>query len=146
MASSAIQTDGFVDPYEAYNPESIYNANAYYGDSGVPGWWMKLMGQDMSKVREYDKTLQNQAYERASINSARAWDEYMDSTQVQRRVKDIEAAGLNPWLAIQNGVNSSGSSSADTGGSAQHQTSSSQSSSVLGMLFMALAKIFTTKA
>ena len=140
MASSAQQTNGFVDPFDSYNPTQYYD-NAYYGDSGIPGTWMKIFGQDMSEVRSQDKYLQDQAYERASINSARAWDEYMDSTQIQRRVKDLEAAGLNPWLAVQNGVSGTGTPSVDTGGSAKHHNSSGQSKSGLAMLLVALARI-----
>lgn len=144
MASSAEQTNGFVDPYASeYIPGQHYDYSAYYGDSGIPNWWMKMWGHDMSHQRDWDKTMEDRAYERASISSARAWDEYMDSTQVQRRVKDIEAAGLNPWLAVQNGISGSGTPSVDTGGSAKHHTSSKQSSSVLGMLLMALARFIT---
>lgn len=141
MASSA-QQSGFVDNFN-YTPGEIYDANAYYGDSGLPNAWMKLWGQDMSHLRDYQKSLDDKAYERASIESARAWSEYMDNTQIQRRVKDIQEAGLNPWLAVQNGVSGTGTASVDTGGSAKNKTSSKQSSSVLGMLFMALARIFS---
>lgn len=136
MASSAQQ--GFTDPYD-FQP--TYNPDTYYGDSGLPGAWMSFIGQDMSKLREAAIVNDNRAYERASINSARAWSEYMDNTQVQRRVKDIEDSGLNPWLAVQNGINGSGAPSVDTGGSAQHSTSSKQSKTALGMLFMSLARI-----
>lgn len=149
MASSAVQSQGFVDPYASeYTPGAIYNpANSEnYMDSGIPGFVQRVMGVDPSHKRDYDKTMDDRAYERASISSARAWDEYMDSTQIQRRVKDIEAAGLNPWLAVQNGVSGSGAPSVDVGGSARHKTSSKQSTSILGMLFLALAKIFTKGA
>lgn len=37
----------------------------------------------------------------ASRQSEREWLEKMSSTEIQRRVKDLEAAGLNKWLAVQ---------------------------------------------
>ena len=137
MPGSAQQ--GFVDPY---NYVSSYDPGTYYGDSGLPGAYMKFMGQDMGELREYDKLKDDRAYERASIQSARAWSEYMDNTQYQRRVKDLEDAGLNPWLAVQSGISGTGAATVDTGGSAKHKTRSNQSSSALGMLLLALARLF----
>lgn len=145
MPSSAQTSNGFVDPY---NYEGLpldtsgmaASENPYFkGETGVPGFIRKMFGDDVDARREARSTALNQAYERASIESARAWSEYMDNTQVQRRVKDIEAAGLNPWLAVQNGISGSGAPSVDTGGSAQHTTQSNQSSGLLRVLLMAVA-------
>lgn len=145
MASSAQTSNGFVDPY---NYEGLPLSTAgmaasedpyFKGETGLPGFFRKLFGDDVDARREARATAYNQAYERASIESARAWSEYMDNTAVQRRVKDIEDAGLNPWLAVQNGISGSGSPSVDTGGSAQHTTQSNQSSGFLRFLLMAVA-------
>ena len=132
MSSSAVQTQGFVDPftedYIKYAEDYASNANQY--GLGAHGFLSNL-GQSLGLGTNdnYDRALveDNRNYERASISSARAWSEYMDATATQRRVKDLEAAGLNPWLAVQNGVSGSGMPSVDTGGSAQHQTNSKQS-------------------
>lgn len=150
MASSAQQTNGFVDPFNFEFPGdtskgALITDNDFFGHwgtSGIPGGLAKLLGFDVDKAYNEKMTKLNQEYERQSINSARAWSEYMDNTKVQRNVEDIKKAGLNPWLAIQNGLGGSGSApSVDTGGSAQHQTASNQSKTGLATLLMAIAKI-----
>lgn len=148
MSSSAQQ--GFVDPYNYSYPgidssAGMANANEglykNWGSSGFPGIVARFMGFDTDRYYQELDTARNQEYERQSINSARAWSEYMDNTQVQRRVEDIKKAGLNPWLAVQSGLSGTGAPSVDTGGSAQHQTHSNQSKTGLATLLMAIAKI-----
>lgn len=142
MAATAQQ--GFVDPYnyEFNSPSTAVGYNIPgLGKGGFIDRIGSMLGIDRETQYEAAKVRENQAYERASIDSARAWSEYMDNTQIQRRVKDIEAAGLNPWLAVQNGISGSGAPSVDTGGTAQHGSSSGQSKSGLSQLLMAIAKI-----
>ena len=153
MAGTAQQTSGFVDPYNysgvtdvtGYDASLSFpnqrNMGKYWGSAGAPSKLMQLFGFDTDRALQDYYTQKNQEYERASIESARAWAEYMDNTQVQRRVKDIEAAGLNPWLAVQNGFGGTGAPSVDTGGTAQRQTNSGQSKSGLAALLLAIAKI-----
>ena len=121
MAATAQQ---FVDSYNYSYPgidtskgtanQSSGSMASNWGTTGLPGWIMKLAGFDQEKKYNELMTARDQEYERASIESARAWSEYMDNTQIQRRVKDIEAAGLNPWLAVQSGVSGTGIPSVDT--------------------------------
>lgn len=156
MAVSALQASNsvpaFEDPYSYSLDTSIQNAYksqglgdfgaAYDGTSGLPGIFRKLFGEDVDTKKSLAQKVSDQEYERASINSARAWSKYMDDTQFQRRVEDLKKAGLNPWLAVQNGISGSGSPTVDTGGSAKNQTKSDQSMSALATLIMAIAKIF----
>ena len=113
-----------------------------WGTKGIPGLVMNMLGFDTENMRERENLRNDQLYERANIESARAWSEYMDSTATQRRVKDIEAAGLNPWLAVQNGLSASASSgSVDMGGSAKHKTNSEQSLSGIAALITGLIQL-----
>lgn len=146
MASTALQNSvpEFEDPYNFQAEGEQKNSDTrQFGldSSGFIGRIGDLLGLGVSKQEEANLLRDDREYERQSINSARAWSEYMDNTQYQRRVADLEAAGLNPWLAVQNGISGSGAASADTGGSAQHQTRSGQSKTALGMILLALAKI-----
>ena len=95
------------------NLAGIYNASSNYFNPQLTsrvnydagGTWQgaDILGQLMSSY----------------TNSARDWSlqdrEYTaqrEDSAVQRHVADLKAAGLNPWLAVQNGSLSEASSSA----------------------------------
>ena len=59
-----------------------------------------------------------------ATQSARAYDKMMDDTKYQRMFKDFEAAGLNPYLLVNNG---SFSASAPTSSKAEYKAKSSES-------------------
>lgn len=62
------------------------------------------------------------AFNAQEAEKQRSWEQMMSNTQYQRAVADIKAAGLNPWLALQNsgfsGNTPSGSSASSSSGSA----------------------------
>lgn len=85
------------------------------------------------------------AYEQASMASARAYEQALDNTKYQRAVKDLEAAGLNPWLALQNGLG--GLSSGSVSGYSQTSNTSAKqtkSNNLVGLaaLIKVIASLF----
>lgn len=60
----------------------------------------------MNSAREADY-----AYNHQEAALDREWQQYMSSTAYQRQVEDLKAAGLNPWMAVQNGSGGASSGS-----------------------------------
>lgn len=104
-------------------------------DEEVPNWFSGLLqsvGQSQAQDRIYNA-------EQAALS--REWSERMSNTAYQREVKDLQAAGLNPILAVTGG----GLSGASTPSSAT-ATHSSSSGDTLSTLISALASLASSVA
>lgn len=143
-----MSAQNFVDPFDSmYSYGSI--PEEYTGMDSIGGKIGQAFGIVDKNEYQYWLDQQDKMYERAAVSSARAWDEYMDSTKYQRMVKDLEAAGLNPWLALQSGLSAGGGSSTASTGSSARNHAKNESKSTLGslaMLLLATAKLLSMAA
>lgn len=94
----------------------------------------------------------NNYYEDKAVQSARAWDEYMSSSQYQRTFSDLEKAGVNPYMLVSSGsvspasYNSSAKADyakrkASSGNSAKSDSSGSRTGRDLALILLALARL-----
>lgn len=111
------------------------NVQFVYGDNSGYQGFMDSIGNYFTGNTDWKRTqLQNQFNaEQASIQ--RSWEEKMSNTAYQRAVKDMEKAGLNPYLAYSQGGASTPS------GSSAHSGSYSGSSRGVAHLFDIALKI-----
>lgn len=145
--------------------EDTENGGSGQGVSNTEDWLKQIMatlgitslfGNDNESGHSWlsyqDIVNDERLYGEGAIADARRWQEYMAGTAYQRTVKDIKAAGLNPWLAVQSGSLSPASWGAvDTGsalgnistslGQSLSNSNSNSSSAIIVALIMMLAKV-----
>ena len=97
--ASAIQGEGtnsYQSAYDALNGPAQSNYKYHFGDF-LSGQYNAARQQAAQNNADYAEWVRNEY----SAKQQRAFEEYMDSTKTQRAMADIQAAGLNPWLALQ---------------------------------------------
>lgn len=88
-----------------------YNRSSAQSVSNVAGNAASARSQQMANIANASAYSNWQAaadYNAEQARIQREWAEYMSNTQYQRAVKDMKAAGLNPILAISNGISGAG--------------------------------------
>lgn len=100
------------------NGDYNYISDAVHGDTfggnsltNVSSWdaldnWIH---GNVDYTRELQKLGYENAYNAMEAAKARDWQEYMSNTAFQRQVKDMQTAGLNPYLAYGGSGASTGS-------------------------------------
>lgn len=116
MPESSVDSYINAQPEQAMSYDQFWRENNSYGTSSPEGqFWNKFLnfftGEDKRVQGEYEAYLNNlnARNEYLATQSARAYDRLMDDTKVQRMMADYEAAGLNPYLLVNNGGVSVGS-------------------------------------
>ena len=154
MASSAKTYGDGITAASGYN--SAYGSYSDY--LGLPavvdtdyqfGDW--ITGRMANKQATESQALMDaKEWQRNEYSAAqqRAFEEYMDSTRVQRSMKDLEAAGLNPWLAVQSAGFGSSTPSGAAASSSAGQVASGGSSpgQTFGSTAVGLALLIKTIA
>lgn len=102
-ASVSETTPEAIMSYSQFSNERDLGEAPTHWTAGLADWFT---GQYSQLKSDYEAYLQNMNIlnEAKATQSARAWEEYMDSTKYQRAFKDLERAGVNPYLLVNGGA------------------------------------------
>lgn len=101
------------DFYEFYNDYGRSHSSSGWIDTNPYDIWGNIdeffTGNRSSALEEYNrqKELKEKAFEEARLASARDFQNYMESTKYQRTKEDLQKAGFNPYMMIQQGLGTS---------------------------------------
>lgn len=136
------QAMSFQDYYEQYTGYKDFDADHPF--ASIENFFTGNRDKAKSEYEAYLTNLNNRN-EYLATQSARAWQEYMDSTKIQRLMKDYEKAGLNPYLAINdNGLSGSSLSGAKASYGYKHKDNSDDNGAKgrnFALIILALAKV-----
>lgn len=82
-------------------------------DNGTPKTAQEILFELAKSDPAYAEKYANLLMQQELMNKQQDWEKMMSDTAFQRQMVDIEAAGYNPWLALQNG-SSGGASTPST--------------------------------
>lgn len=104
--------------YMDYYNDAMGVANEYRPGDFTTGNWLK-------RQEDLKREVGQLVYNSQEAQKNRDFQEYMSKTEVQRRVKDLEAAGFSPMMLLSSSVGpaSSPSGSAATGSGYKSSTS-----------------------
>lgn len=142
--------------YSSYYQQLMSEWHPNWSASQIPdyGSWSykiaKFFSKDQNKAEQMYQTYLdnlNARNEAKATQSARAFDEYMSSTAYSRTFKDLEEAGVNPYMLLQSGsvspssVGSSAKSSYGSRKTGLKETESSVKGRDVALILLAIARL-----